>query len=156
MTLVAPPLHAHGIVRQQQAGLPVASSVSVPAGASWLIVGGTLAEVSNPGAPPGSAASLGDTAAQARSILARIKAELNSAGFAMDDIVNMEVYLVADPDKNGRVDALGLTSALLAYFGKDTEGLPTRSTVEVAGLPVPGALVQIAVTAARISHSESE
>jgi enamine deaminase RidA (YjgF/YER057c/UK114 family) len=117
LALAAPPLHAHGIVRQQQAGLPIASSITVPEGSALLFVGGTLADVSNPEAPAGSAARLGDTAAQARSVLAKIEAELKTAGFAMGDIVKMDVYLVADPDKGGRVDAMGLTSAYLAYSG---------------------------------------
>jgi enamine deaminase RidA (YjgF/YER057c/UK114 family) len=35
-------------------------------------------------------------------------------------------------------------------FGEGTQGqLPTRTTVQVAGLPVPGALVEIEVVAAR-------
>lgn len=147
----APPLFAHGIVRQQQAGLPIASSVQVPAGAALLFTGGVLADVSNPDAPPGSPGRLGDTGRQARSVLGKIRAELGAAGFTMNDIVAMQVYLVADPD-NGRVDALGLTAAYLAYFEDQSAGLPARTTVEVAGLPLPGALVQIAVTAARVSH----
>ena len=70
----------------------------------------------------------------------------------MSDIVKMDVYLVADPDKGGQVDMIGLLSAYMAYFDKDAGGLPTRTTVQVVGLPLPGALVQIAVTAARATH----
>jgi len=147
-----PQVDAHGMVRREHSGPAVASSISVSAGAEWLFIGGTLADVSDTDGPPGSAARLGDTAAQAHSILGKIKAELAAAGYTMSDIVKMEVYLVADPDKGGSVDMLGLLSAYMTYFGKEASGLPTRATVQVAGLPIPGALVQIAVTAAHTDH----
>lgn len=154
LALAAPRVDAHGIVRREQPGLPIASSIAVPADVEWLFIGGILADVTDSSASPGSAPGLGDTAAQAHSVLGKIEAELAAAGYAMSDIVKMDVYLVADPDKGGRVDMLGLLSAYTTYFDKNAGGLPTRTTVQVAGLPVPGALVQIAVTAARVNHPD--
>jgi enamine deaminase RidA (YjgF/YER057c/UK114 family) len=148
LLLATSELNAHGIVRREGANLPIASSVTVPAGTELLFVGGTLPDLKDAD-PAAGKPGLPDTAAQARSVLGKIQAELAAAGYGMGDIVRMEVYLVADPNKNGLVDVMGLMSAYLAYFGKDAGGLPTRTTVQVAGLPVPGALVQIAVTAAR-------
>jgi enamine deaminase RidA (YjgF/YER057c/UK114 family) len=142
---------SHGIVRREGPGFPIASSVVVPAGAELLFIGGTLPDLAAAGAPAADQ-QVSDTAAQARSVLGKIETELAAAGFTMSDIVKMEVYLVADPDKGGVVDVMGLTAAYLAYFGRDSGGLPTRTTVQVAGLPAPGALVQIAVTAARARH----
>jgi len=153
LVLCAPQADAHGIVRREQPNMPIASSVIVPPGAELLFIGGTLADVTETGTAPGSAPRLGDTAAQARSVLGKIKAELAAAGYTMSDIVKIEVYLVADPEKGGTVDMLGLLSAYLAYFDKDAGGMPVRTTVQVAGLPIPGALVQMAVTAAQITHS---
>lgn len=152
LVLVAPLVDAHGIVRREQPNLRIASSVIVPQGAELMFIGGTMADATETGPSPGSAPELGNTAAQARSVLGKIKAELAAAGYTMSDIVNIEVYLVADPDNGGMVDMLGLLSAYLAFFDKDAGGMPVRTTVQVAGLPLPGALVQIAVTAARASH----
>jgi len=152
LVLAAPQVDAHGIVRREQSRLPIASSITVPSGAELVFVGGTLADATDTDGPPGSAARLGDTAAQAHSVLSKIEEELAAIGYEMSDIVKIEVYLVADPSKDGRVDMLGLMSAYVAYFGKEARGLPTRTTVQVTGLPIPGALVQMAVTAARTIH----
>lgn len=147
---------AHGIIRRAGSGLAIASSVTIPAGAELLYVGGTLPDlnVDGPGGklPPGSSAM----AAQARSVLGKIEAELQAAGYLMSDIVKMDVFLVGESDRGGAVDVAGLASAYLAYFGEDRGGVPTRTTVQVGGLPVPGALVQIAVTAARTPHPAGE
>lgn len=151
LLLAATHVQSHGIVRREGQGFPIASSVIVPAGAELMFIGGTLPDLAASGAPTGDAQTP-DTATQARSVLGKIQAELAAAGFAMSDIVKMEVYVVADPDKGGVVDIMGLTAAYLTYFDREQGGVPTRTTLQVAGLPVPGALVQIAVTAARTRH----
>lgn len=152
LSLVAAPVAAHDIVRRASAVVPMATSVSVPAGVELVFVSGTLPGAADPGAPPGSPERIGDTAAQARSVLGKIAAELESAGLTMRDVVKMNVYLVGDPRKGGAADLAGLMSAYLTYFGKDAGGLPARTTVQVAGLPVPGALVEIDVVAARTTE----
>ena len=139
LALSSAPVDAHGIVRREQSGMSIASSIAVPEGAELLFIGGTLADATN-----------------TEAVLGKIEAELAASGYAMGDIVKMEVYLVPDPDKGGAVDMLGLMSAYLAYFGKGPGRLPTRTTVQVAGLAVPGALVQIAVIAARTNHPAHE
>lgn len=145
---------AHDIVRRSTAEFPIAASVQVPAGAEWMMIGGTLPDAADPGAPPGSRARLGDTAAQARSVLDKIAAELEAAGFAMRDVVKMNVFLVGDPEREGVMDVTGLMSAYMAHFGPDRGGLPVRTTVQVAGLAVPGVLVSIDVVAARTPEHE--
>jgi enamine deaminase RidA (YjgF/YER057c/UK114 family) len=147
---------AHSIVRREGTDFPIATSVSVPAGADIVFVSGTLADAADPSAPPGSPERIGDTAAQASSVLGKIAAELEAAGFAMSDVVKMNVFLVGDPNKGGAIDFAGLMSAYLKYFGKDAGGLPARTTVQVAGLPVPGALVEIEVIAARAADHTHE
>lgn len=156
LVMATPQVDAHGMVRREPPGSSITSSITVPAGSEWLFIGATLADVSDKGATPGSAAHLGDTAAQARSILGKIKAELTAAGFAMSDIVKLEVYLVADPAKGGTVDRMGLLSAYMTFFDKKVSSIPTRSTVQVVGMPIPGALVQMAVTAARSSQADHQ
>lgn len=141
--------NAHGIVRRQDASYPIATSVSVPGGTELVFVSGMLPSAADPSAPPGSAERIGNTAAQARSVLGKIASELESAGLSMRDVVKMNVYLVGDPKMGGTMDLAGLMSAYMEYFGKDAGGLPARTTVQVAGLAVPGALVEIDVVAAR-------
>lgn len=147
--LVAFPLAAHDIVRRAGSSLPIATSVLVPAGSDVVFVGGMLPDAANPAAPAGSAERAGDTAAQAHSVLAKISAELEAQGFAMSDVVKMNVFLVGDAKRGGAADYAGLMSAYLKYFGKEEGGLPARTTVQVPGLAVPGALVEIEVIAAR-------
>ncbi len=156
LTLASVAASAHGIVRRAGTDFPIATSVMVPAGADIVFVSGTLADAADPSAPPGSPERIGDTAAQANSVLGKIAAELEAAGFAMSDVVKMNVFLVGDPNKGGVMDFAGLMSAYLKYFGKDTGGLPARTTVQVAGLPIPGALVEIEVIAARAAAHPHE
>jgi enamine deaminase RidA (YjgF/YER057c/UK114 family) len=102
-------------------------------------------------APAGGPQRLGDTAMQAKSVLGKISRELDSLGLTMADVVKMNVYLVGDPAKKGQVDFEGLMKAYMGLYGIRVleRNLPARTTVQVAGLPVPGALVEIEVVAAR-------
>jgi enamine deaminase RidA (YjgF/YER057c/UK114 family) len=143
------PASAHDIVRRSGSDLPIATSVGVPDGAEWVLVGMTLPGITDADAPAGSAERLGDTAAQTRSVLDQIAAELEAQGFAMSDVVKLNVYLVGDPARDGMPDYAGLMSAYLQHFRQESGGLPVRSTVQVAGLPVPGARVAIDAIAAR-------
>jgi enamine deaminase RidA (YjgF/YER057c/UK114 family) len=74
-------------------------------------------------------------------------AELN---LDFGDVVAMTVYLVGDPAKRDEMDFEGFTAAYSRFFGtKEQPNLPARSTVRVAGLVLPGALVEIEVQLAR-------
>jgi enamine deaminase RidA (YjgF/YER057c/UK114 family) len=153
LAALALPAHAHDIVRRANAGVPIANSVSVPAGTELIFLSGTLADVADPSAPPGSVDRLGNTAAQAKSVLGKIARELADIGLSMADVVKMNVFLVGDPAKGGGMDFEGLMQGYLQHFGPSGQkNVPARTTVQVAGLPVPGALVEIEVIAAR--HAE--
>ena len=145
------PAHAHDIIRHANPNIPIATSVTVPAGADMLFVSGMLADVADPAAPAGSIERFGDTATQAKSVLGKIAKELEAAGFSMADVVKMNVYLVGDPRKGGAMDFEGLMQAYVKVYGlrPQEKSLPARTTLQVAGLPVPGALVEIEVVAAR-------
>ena len=148
--VVAPLASAAEIVRRQAGDFPIASSVRVPAGAEWLLLSGTLADVAQPDAPADSIERLGDTETQAASVLGKLEKELAASGYTFADVVKMNVFLVGDPAKGGRMDFEGLMKAYSRHFGAATRGaLPARTTVQVAGLPIPGALVEIEVIAAR-------
>jgi enamine deaminase RidA (YjgF/YER057c/UK114 family) len=142
---------AHDIIRRANPNIPIASSVLVPDGAEIVFVSGMLADVADPSAPAGSIERLGDTATQAKSVLDKIVKELAASGLTMADVVKMNVFLVGDPRKDGRMDFEGLMQAYLKFYGLRAleKSLPARTTVQVAGLPIPGALVEIEVIAAR-------
>ena len=84
------------------------------------------------------------------SVLGKLEKELAASGLTFADVVKMNVFLVGDPAKGGRMDFEGLMKAYTRYIGAASQGrLPARTTVQVAGLPLPGALVEIEVVAAR-------
>jgi enamine deaminase RidA (YjgF/YER057c/UK114 family) len=148
--MVAMPATADGIVRRQTGDFPIASSVEVPAGSTLVFVSGQLADPVKPDAPPGSSERYGDTATQVVSVLGKIRAELEKAGLGLGDVVKMNVFLVGDPAQGGSMDFVGLMRAYSTAFGTASGGrLPARTTVQVAALPLPGALVEIEVVAAR-------
>lgn len=150
-TCLVPVAGADDIVRRANPTFPIATSVTVPAGTTMVFVSGTLADVVDDKAPAGSVERLGDTATQAQSVLDKIARELQSAGFAMTDVVRMNVYLVGDPRKGGAMDFDGFMRAYLRVYGPQAGRnlLPARTTVQVAALPLPGALVEIEVVAAK-------
>ena len=83
-------------------------------------------------------------------MLAKIAAELAASGLTPADVVKMNVFLVGDPRKGGAMDFEGLMKAYTRHFGAASGGkLPARTTVQVAALPITGALVEIEVVAAR-------
>jgi enamine deaminase RidA (YjgF/YER057c/UK114 family) len=144
------PAAAHDIVRRANSAFPIANSVTVPTGADIVYLSGMLADAADTSAPAGSIERFGDTAAQTKSVLGKIAKELEAVGLTMADVVKMNVFLVGDPSKGGGMDFEGLMHGYLQHFGTATQkNVPARTTVQVAGLPVPGALVEIEVIAAR-------
>ena len=97
---------------------------------------------------PARSQRYGDTAAQTRSILTKIQAQLGRHGLGLGDVVMMRVFLVAPPGQP-RMDFAGMMSAYREFFGTAAQpNRPARSTMQVAGLVDPGWLVEIEVTAA--------
>ena len=127
---------------------PIAQSVEIPAGTTTLYVSGQVPPVVDEAAPEGSRAAYGDTETQTVGVLERIDAALENAGYSMDDVVKMQVFLVGDPEMDGAMDFEGFMRGYTQFFGAE-RGLPARSAMQVASLVVPGWLVEIEVTAAR-------
>jgi enamine deaminase RidA (YjgF/YER057c/UK114 family) len=145
------PAQAQDIVRRQTGDFPISSSIRVPGNAELVFLSGTLADVAKPDAPAGSIERLGNTETQTASVLAKLAKELEASGLTFADVVKMNVFMVGDPAKGGAMDFEGLMKAYTRHFGAASQGkLPTRTTVQVAGLPLPGALVEIEVVAARV------
>jgi 2-iminobutanoate/2-iminopropanoate deaminase len=90
----------------------------------------------------------GDTRAQTTDIFKQFEAALKEQGLAMGDVVQMRVYLVADPA--GKLDFAGMNDAYQEFFGTAAQpNKPARVTVQVAALVVPKALVEIELVAVR-------
>jgi enamine deaminase RidA (YjgF/YER057c/UK114 family) len=127
---------------------PIANSVEVPAGRRLVYVSGTVPDIADPSAPEGSVQRYGDSATQTRSILRTIEHRLREHGLGLGDVVMMRVFLVAPPGQE-RMDFAGMMTAYREFFGTSAQpNVPARSTMQVAGLVVPGWLVEIEVTAA--------
>lgn len=142
---------AQEIVRNPIPGsdFPIAQSVEVPAGATILYVSGQVPPVVDEAAEQGSRAAYGDTETQTVGVLERIDGALTNAGFTMDDVVKMQVFLVGDPEMDGAMDFDGFMRGYVQFFGAERGNLPARSAMQVGGLVVPGWLVEIEVMAAR-------
>ena len=159
------------------AAIAVAFGLVLPAG-GWGQSGGTVKRTGSPKAPfsttvlagdtmyvagqladpdvkadasKGTAASwTADTKAQTTGTLKKIEGILKEQGLGMGDVVQMQVYLVGDPNKGGAMDFAGMNEAYGQFFGTaEQPNRPVRAAVQVAKLAAPGALVEIMVTAVR-------
>jgi len=129
---------------------PIASAVEVPAGRSLVFVSGTVPPVVDDKAERGSLAAYGDTRTQTQGVLKAIERQLQAQGLGLGDVVKMQVFLVGDPAKGGKMDFDGFMAAYREFYGTPAQpNLPARSVMQVAGLVVPGWLVEIEVIAAR-------
>jgi enamine deaminase RidA (YjgF/YER057c/UK114 family) len=130
--------------------LPIARAVEVPACTTLIFYSGQTPKPLDPKATPGSAAYWGDTKAQTESVFLSMRESLAELNLDFGDVVAMTVYLVGDPAKRDEMDFEGFTAAYSRFFGtKEQPNLPARATVRVAGLVLPGALVEIEVQLAR-------
>jgi enamine deaminase RidA (YjgF/YER057c/UK114 family) len=143
---------AQEVIRHRTPGsnFPIAAAVEVPAGKTTVYVSGMVPRVTNEQAPRNSIASFGDTRTQTVSVLQTIEQALQRIDLALKDVVKMQVFLVADPGKENRMDFAGFMEGYTQFFGTAQQpNLPSRSVMAVAGLVNPGWLVEIEVTAVR-------
>lgn len=121
----------------------ILSGIAVPAGYAQMWVSGTVPAVVNEGAPEGSVEQYGDMATQASSVFDKIGGVLEEAGLGLEDVVYLRVYLVPDTETDD-VDYDGFFGAYGEYFNNEENPVKTaRSTIAVAGLVLPGWLVEI-------------
>src|SRR5271165_6015155 len=129
---------------------PISAAVAVPSGYDTVYVSGNIPKVANPNAAKGSTEAYGDTKTQTISVLQQIEKTLAGQQLSMADVVMMHVFLVGDPANGGKMDFAGMMAGYTQFFAtKDQPNKPARSAVQVAGLAVPGALVEIEVIAVR-------
>lgn len=156
--LVAAPALAAGVVKHASTppGL-ILQSVSIPAGASTLILSGQLASPIDPAkaATPAAAAALtmadyGDTKTQTISVFTKIQKILAEHGYTLADVVKLTVFVAGDPKLGGKMDFAGMNEGFKQFFGtKDNPTTVARSTIQVAALAGPNFLVEIEATAAK-------
>lgn len=148
-----PAADAADIVRHPLGGtvsFPIARAVEVPAGYRVIHHSGLTPAPADPKAEQGTPAYWGDTKTQTLSVFARLQESLQSMGLSFADVVKMTVFLAGDPALGGRMDFKGFMEAYSRFFGtKEQPNLPARSTVQVAGLVVPGMMVEIEVVLAK-------
>ncbi len=129
---------------------PIAAAVTVRGDLDTVYLSGALPAVIDKNVPADSVAAYGNTEAQTVSVLDKIKSSLAQHGLGMGDVVKMTVFLVADPSQGNKLDFMGMMAAYSKYFGTPEQpNKPARSTVQVAALVAPGALVEIEVIAVK-------
>jgi enamine deaminase RidA (YjgF/YER057c/UK114 family) len=135
---------------------PVATAVAVPSGVSTIYLSGKLATRKNKASAPNEAAIYGNTEEQTISVMQSIDTQLQGMGLTLSDVVKMQVFLVKDPAKSGKMDYAGFMKGYSQFFGTAAQpNLPARSTMEVAALANPALLVEIEVVAVRGATSVS-
>jgi len=123
----------------------ISSSASLPPGSRIVFLSGSTASPLDPATPT----DFGDTRQQTLSILTKMKAQLETLGMDMGDVVKMTVFLVGVPENGGRMDSAAMNEVFRTFFGTPEQpNRPTRSTIQVAALGRPTTFVEIEAIAA--------
>lgn len=140
--------HLAPIVRYDRPDAAILKGVFIPEGKSYYLTSGLVATAKNPDAAPGTYERYGNTYEQSISILEKIKATLQEAGFEMHDVVFLRVYLA--PDKEGKIDWDSWFKAYGEFFNNEQNpNKVARSTIGVFALANPDLLVEIEAVAAK-------
>jgi enamine deaminase RidA (YjgF/YER057c/UK114 family) len=146
------PALADEVIRHKipNSDFPIARAVEVPAGKTTIYVSGAVPPVADPAAAKNTVAAYGDTKAQTVAVFQSIEKTLKDLGLGLGDVVKMQVFLVGDPTKEGKMDFAGFMEGYRQFYGTaEQPNLPARSALQVAALANPGYLVEIEVTAVR-------
>ena len=129
---------------------PIARAVEVTADTVLIYHSGTVPGPANPDAERSSREYYGDTETQALNVFGRMEQSFKDLGVGFGDVIKMTVFLVGDPELDGRMDFGGFMKAYTKYFGTDEQpNKPARSAVQIAGLAGQGMLVEVEVVIAR-------
>lgn len=124
----------------------ISSTATVPPGTTIYWISGTTPSPVDPANPD----DLGDTRTQTLSVLTKMKAQLETLGLDMGDVVKMTVFLVGVPENGGRMDSAAMNEVFRTFFGTPEQpNRPTRSTIQVAALGRPAMYVEIEAVAAK-------
>ena len=130
---------------------PIASAVEVRGDVGTVYLSGQVPPNQDATPGPGRAPDYGaDTKAQTIGTLRAIEKTLAGMGLSMGDVVKMQVFLVGDPAKGGKMDFAGFMDGYTQFFGTAAQpNLPSRSAFQIAALANPAFLVEIEVVAVR-------
>mgnify|MGYP002623773618 FL=1 len=130
---------------------PIWRAVEVTPDTTLIYHSGTVPGPANPDAERGSREYYGDTEAQAMNVFGRMQQSFDELGVGFGDIIKMTVFLVGDPEMDGRMDFAGFMRAYTKYFGtQEQPNKPARSAIQIAGLAGgPYMLVEVEVVIAR-------
>lgn len=130
---------------------PISRAVEVTADTTLIYHSGTVPGPANPDAERGSREYYGDTEAQAMSVFGRMQDSFEDLGVDFGDIIKMTVFLVGDPEMDGKMDFAGFMRAYTKFFGTEEQpNKPARSAIQIAGLAGgPYMLVEIEAVIAR-------
>ena len=129
----------------------IARAVEVPSRTTLIFHSGQVPSAANVEEEKGSRAYYGDTQTQALNVFAKYQASFKDLGVDFSDVVKMTVFLVGDPEMDGKMDFDGFMKAYTQYFGTEEQpNLPARSAVQIAGLAGgPGMLIEIEMVIAK-------
>ena len=130
---------------------PISRAVEVSADTTLIFHSGTVPGPVNPDAERGSREYYGDTETQALNVFGRMENSFEQLGVGFGDIIKMTVFLVGDPEMDGRMDFGGFMKAYTKYFGTEEQpNKPARAAFQIAGLAGgPNMLIEIEVVIAR-------
>jgi len=130
---------------------PIARAVEVSAQTTLIFHSGQVPSAANPEEEKGSRAYYGDTETQALNVFSKFQASFEELDVDFSDVVKMTVFLVGDPELNGKMDFDGFMKAYTKYFGTEEQpNLPARSAIQIAGLAGgPGMLIEIEMVIAK-------
>jgi len=130
---------------------PISRAVEVTADTTLIYHSGTVPGPVNPDAERGSREYFGDTETQALNVFGRMEDSFKELGVGFGDVIKMTVFLVGDPEMDGRMDFGGFMKAYVKYFGTEEQpNKPARSAFQIAGLAGgPYMLIEIEAVIAR-------
>lgn len=131
-----------GVIERKGEGRHFYTTIKIPPGAETLYLSGS-------GARQQADGTWGDMEQQTIDTFNRFRGTLEAEGWSLSDIVQVRAFAVAG--EYGLLDFDGFNRGYREFFGtEDNPMKPVRSFVEIAGLVVPGWLVEIEIRAARV------
>lgn len=130
---------------------PIARAVEVSPDTTIIYHSGLVPGPVNPEAERGSREYYGDTETQALNVFKRAEESFKELGVGFGDVIKMQVYMVGDPQMDGKMDFSGFMKAYTQYFGTTEQpNKPARSAFQIAGLAGgPNMLIEIEMVLAR-------
>jgi enamine deaminase RidA (YjgF/YER057c/UK114 family) len=136
------------MVRYDRPDASILRGVYIPKGKEYFYTSGLVAPIKDENASVGSIERYGNTYEQSLGTLERIKETIAEAGFTMEDLFFLRVYLA--PDKDGNIDWNAWFKAYGEYFNNDDNpNKVARSTIAVYALANPDLLIEIEAVAAK-------